>query len=360
MKRQSMLALGLLVLSSSAFASKARLEALGEDAGGSQFISDFRNVFLNPAHANTHKDFVTVEWGNTENREDKASSPRAEGGVFKSAGSMVTGLYFGNESTTSNNLRSTLLGSVDVDIHERNNVDVLVAGDSGLQWGAKLTHSSSQADDGDTKQSATRLAGGVVLGDLDIFAHVGVGNTVKTAAAKVKGKSSLDTGVTYNMNDMALMARMQTISAENTTTDVKYDATNTWVGVGKSYKLNEKANLWTQAWYKMDKSKNDSAKTESTYLPISIGFEVNAKEWLAFRASVVNNTLIAQQSKPTKDTVGNTTVAAGASLLFGELQFDGMIGNSDETDTYGTSTAGGNGGLRSDTLMSRVSMTYKF
>ena len=65
MKRQLAIALGLAVVSTSALASKARLESLGQNANGSQVIDDHRSIFLNPAHLNHHKDFVTIEVGNT-------------------------------------------------------------------------------------------------------------------------------------------------------------------------------------------------------------------------------------------------------------------------------------------------------
>src|SRR5690606_13118987 len=97
MKKQIAIALGLAVVSTSAFATKARLEALGEDANGSMFISDNRNVFLNPATINYHKDFVTLEWGDTTQAVDAAETPRAEGGFFKASGNMVYGLYLGSE-----------------------------------------------------------------------------------------------------------------------------------------------------------------------------------------------------------------------------------------------------------------------
>ena len=47
-----------------------------------------------------------------------------------------------------------------------------------------------------------------------------------------------------------------------------------------------------------------------------------------------------------------TTVNAGAALKFGEMIVDGSIG--------GTTGSTGNGQLNTDTLMSRVSMTYNF
>ena len=111
MKKQIAIAMGLAVISGSAFATKARLEALGEDQYGSQFISDNRNVFLNAATVNFHKDLVYMEFGSsdstgshafegvtlgTETDQDLSASPKAEGGFFKASGNMVYGVVFGN------------------------------------------------------------------------------------------------------------------------------------------------------------------------------------------------------------------------------------------------------------------------
>jgi poly-gamma-glutamate capsule biosynthesis protein CapA/YwtB (metallophosphatase superfamily) len=104
MKKQLIVALGLAVLATPAMASKARLQALGEDTFGSFYINDNRNIFLNAAHVNNHKDFVTFETGSTiaDGADDSAAAPRPEGGVFFGQGNLVYGVQLGNESNTSN------------------------------------------------------------------------------------------------------------------------------------------------------------------------------------------------------------------------------------------------------------------
>src|SRR5690606_39517802 len=71
MKRKLALALGLAVISSSAFATKARLQALGEDVYGSKYISDNRNIFINAAYINLYKDQITYEYGDTTSARDQ-------------------------------------------------------------------------------------------------------------------------------------------------------------------------------------------------------------------------------------------------------------------------------------------------
>ena len=115
MKKQLVVAVGLMVLAAPAFASKARLQALGEDTYGSFYVNDNRNVFYNAAQVNNHKDLVTFEWGDTTSNnassgsDASAAAPRAEGGVFKTMGNMVYGVYLGSESNTSNGDRKSVV-----------------------------------------------------------------------------------------------------------------------------------------------------------------------------------------------------------------------------------------------------------
>ena len=154
MKKQIASILGIALLSTSAFASKARLQALGEDTYGSFFIDDARNVTLNPAMLNFHKDFVTMEWGDTTDTlaasgQDTAATPKAEGGMFKASGNMVYGLYFGDESNTGNALRTAAMGANAV--YESNLTSFYVAGDAGVQWGVKFSYHDFQDEANDIK-----------------------------------------------------------------------------------------------------------------------------------------------------------------------------------------------------------------
>lgn len=377
MKKKIALAMGLAVLSTGALASKARLQALGEDTFGSFFLEDSRNVTLNPALLNMHKDFVVLEWGDTDtgttnaasadDDQDGAANPKAEGGLFKASGNMVYGLYFGDESNTANSLRAAAMGASAVS--ESNNTSFYVAGDAGVQWGVKLTYHSYENEQGsnDISSSASRATLGIVSGDVEGFLNMGLENKAENGSAEFEGKGSYQLGLTYGMGDVDYMAEVRSITVEDASGD-EYTANFTRLGVAKTYKLNDKATVWTSAWYKMDNTSNDLAQAGATgeekltYLPVTLALEVAAKDWLTLRGSVSNNVMGTEEDDDgDKETIADTTkVAAGASLLFGDLTIDGMIGNTDNNQTVGEDTTGGNGTLRTDALMSRVSMTYKF
>ena len=365
MKKQVAIAMGLAVLSTSAFASKARLEALGQDADGSQFVDDARNVLLNPAHLNYHKDFVTMEFGDTSNPDDAAASPKAEGGMFKASGNMVYGIYFGNEN--DNDDRDTAMGTANV-VNDTNNTDFFIAGDAGVQWGARLSYHQFKNKQGgaDQKSDLTTLRVGVISGDTEGFLKFGLTNKAENGTAEFEAKTDMDLGITHSVGDMDYILRYISREFEDAAGDAN-KAQNTHIGVARNYKLNDKAQAWASAFYKMDSTDNEigtDSESKNNYLPVVIGLEYMAKDWLTLRGSVGQE--IMGENEDTagdKATNGNTTfVAAGASLVFGDLSVDGLISNNangDET-VDNTTTAGGSGNLRTDALMSRVSMTYKF
>lgn len=407
MKKQIAMAIGLAVISAPAFATKARLEALGEDAYGSQFISDNRNIFLNAATVNYHKDMVTFEWGSTEGSgttsyngtdfsqadttglpapaaaqitgtttdQDTAANAKAEGGFLKASGNMVYGIHFGSESDTANALRSLAMG--DDAVHEENNIDLFVGGDAGVQWGANLTYTSTENEQGgaDISQQSLRTRLGAISGNIAGFANINLENKAENGDLEFDGKSGYDLGVTYSMNDMYYMARYRHFSGEDAESE-EFAASQTWVGAAKAYRLNDRSNVWVSAWYKMNNSENDftfgtnidavaTGERKDNFIPVTIASEVEVKDWLVLRGSV-GQTIWGTSEDDDGDevTINDTFVNAGASLIFGDFQVDGLIGTSNDAGTAGTelgnSTAGGNGTLRSDALLSRVSMLYKF
>jgi hypothetical protein len=380
MKKQLVLAAGLAVLAAPAFASKARLQALGEDIYGSQYINDNRNIFLNAANVNEYKDMVTMEWGDTAANDDSAATPRAEGGVFFGHGNLVYGVQLGSESDTAQAMRQAAGLSADQS-EEKNTVDVFVGGDAGIKWGASLLHSSSKNEQAasDEEQSAMRARLGVSQGAWNAFANVSLKNEAEVDGGnEFKGKTGYQIGGGYLLNDYNIFGQYQSLSGENAADD-KIEVKRMILGVGRITKLNDKANLFTKIAYQTTEATNDalgagnngdlqSESNKTAQLPVTVGLEYDAASWLTLRGSVAQNVLISKTEGEDEKTIDSTVVAMGASLKFGDLVVDGMIGNSategagagDPTTTTGENTSTGGGVLRTDTLMSRVAVTYKF
>ncbi len=381
MKTQLTLALGLAVLAAPAFASKARLQALGEDNYGSQYINDNRNIWLNAAQVNNHKDLVTYEFG-TENTADDASSPRGEGGVFKTMGNMVYGVQMGAASSTGNGLRlaSGLTGA-----NETNNLDVFVGGDAGMKWGANLGYARGanevRADGASTESMRTRL--GVIMGDLQVYANVNLINNAKgtdATADKFEGDLGYQVGVIQAWDGNSVFADYRSFDAESTSSGTKEDISlsQLQVGIGRVERLNDKTNLFLKASYVMGEVENDrnvgsafgTAGCDATVLaceeystsqlPVVVGLETEAASWLTLRASVSQVVWGSEEDKKNERSItDSTSINAGATLKFGELSVDGVIGNN---AAGGVTTANGtdSGTIRTDSLMSRVAMTYRF
>ncbi len=379
MKKQLTVALGLAVLATPAFASKARLQALGEDNYGSQFINDNRNIWLNAAQINNHKDLVTYEFG-TEATGDDASTARGEGGVYKAMGNMVYGVHFGGASSTANALRS---GAGLAGAGEQNNVDVFVGGDAGLKWGANLGYAKTADESGPLTAESMRTRLGVIMGDLQAYANVNLINNAKgTNGDKFEGNLGYQVGVIQAWEGNSIFADYRSFDAENKTDKDDIGLKRLEVGFGRVERLNDKSNLFLKASYVMVDVENDGSTNnfgagtspatcgtanaavfceeyKTSQVPVTVGLETEATSWLTLRGSVGTVVWGSEEDKDNERTIQNATIInAGATLKFGELSVDGVVGNSTGTATAASGTDSGT--LRTDVLMSRVSMTYRF
>ncbi len=416
MKKQLLVACGLAVLATPAFATKARLEALGEDNFGSYYINDNRNQFLNPAKINDQKDLVTYEFGRTSTSgtsggnpastsataADSPSSPKSEAGFNKSWNNMVYGLHFGNTTPTAAVTRA-LAGS---NLQEKNAWDLFVGGDAGVKWGANLTHEHANqgirgAAGSRVSSNALRGRVGVVAGDLEVLAHYSfMGDAKDYAGNMVEGNGSWLLGAGYMVNSYKLFADYKHVATDYSNTapangsaavvKKEWSLDEVRLGVARQERLNDKATLFARLTGERLMISDDGtgyfgSKADNTryVIPLNVGLEYDAASWLVLRTSVgqylwSKNTFDAsttgQAGKDQKRTLSQTAVRAGASLKFGEFTVDGLISTNSAGDgstdgnagtpangqNNGVSTNGGNGSLRTDQLMSRVSMTYRF
>jgi len=393
MRKQLTVALGLAVLATPAFATKARLQALGEDVNGSFYVNDNRNIWLNPAQVNNHKDLVTFEWGDTNSGTahlDTAAAPRAEGGVYRNAGNLVYGLHLGGGSNTSNDFRTAAgLGATGM---EDNNIDAFVGGDSGIKWGANLGYAYTHKDETpaggeDAHQESLRARGGIVAGDLQAFGVLSLINTATdTAGAEFAGDIGYSLGATYALQGNTLFANWGQNKAEGesvggTRSDIELRQVE--LGAGRITRLNDRANFFSRISYTDTKAENEGGATafgsgscatafalgcskyKSITVPVVLGLEIEATSWLTFRGSVAQSVWSKEQDRDNDRPIRNTAVVnAGATLKFGELSVDGMIGNTNTTSTGSNETVGATtankGTLRTDVLMTRVGVTYRY
>lgn len=439
-----------MLVSSSVFATQARLLALGMDETdneGMYHVEDSRNMFLNPAYVNLIPNQVVAEWGSsgfnavfTGSAEGSATvyrvnAPKAQGGVFSKVNDLVFGVYFGNESNTSSLLRiagtsaiatinglgtgataSRMLQTAD------NQLDVFVGGDAGLKWGANATYGSGKDDVRNAKQSSGAVRAGLIGSNWDAHLNVSVNNkaeatdtitvpltTVPTPATSVtqefEGKLGLQLGGSYvvtgnnrmfgyvkhygweQKDNFASYPKTTAPAAGSLpvggqTGTVKGDFTSYYLGWGSHTDVT----ATDRVYYSVAAKKTDinlkftnQAEVRHIIVPLVIGYEAVAAEWLTLRGSIVQNlwgqadnknmqsanivarTLISGLYEGNgKKTVPNSTeVNAGATLTYGQLTVDGLIGLT-AAARNGTVGEKNTGVLAFDNLASSVAVTYKF
>jgi hypothetical protein len=369
--KKTLVIAGLAVLSTSAFASKARMEALGQSNGGSHYIMDSRSVFLNPAELNGMKNYIVTEWG-TGAYADTSAAPRAEGGFFRDAGSFAYGLYLGNNDSRFGAHSTIQAGMVD----QTNAMDLFLAGDMGMKWGARLHYANSKNETTTTekKHSSLGLGLGVTQGDMSAHLNIDLADKATGTGAAAQGgyesklKPSFTLGGSYAwMGNTFFVDYTSNKLDSTTTTTTTYKYSDIAVGAARTMEVNPGARVFGDATLHIEKSENyttsyattaTAGTTKYTRLPVTLGMEAEATSWLTVRGSISQNVILgtftnAASKKITK--TDSTNVAAGATLNFGKLKVDGTVGTLD-----GAGAAGEKGVLSTSNLLTRVGLTYNF
>lgn len=406
----------LMLISTSAFATKARLQALGEDKDGSYFISDYRNVYINPSELNALGNSFIVEWGAAGDAPiagdaslDPDNKPKAQGGVVHGlSNGMKVGLIMGDETDVASLTRmlaSNVYGGTTSTkfLKTADNVlDLFVSGQSSVNWGANLLYTSSKDESAGIKQNAYAMRLGASQGNWNSHLLMALGakaeNTSNVRKPTYKGKFGARLGGGYDLNaSNKLFGMYESYSWKQ---DNASDPERTgkfskgFVGVGHTEKMSELSTIYAKAQVEVTKieleaiSTLKAAKIDRFAIPVSVGFEHAALEWLTLRGSVVQNIYgtvedsgldenfgttagantgyvlrQAANAKYGSSTTGkgkrtllnSTAVNAGATLTFSNFKIDGLLGTTTSTNTYS------NKGLLSwSNLETRVGMTYNF
>lgn len=406
MKKQIALATtAAALLSSGAYASKARMLALGQDtAMGSYFVDDTRNKFRNAANIASMNNYMITEWGSAQSGSDADTGTAAEGGIFRNAGSFSYGLYFGNDNGSQNNVRTAnqngyaqqadsnltavTTGSTAL-IDRTNELDLFIGGDMGVEWGARISYASSKnkvttASTKEAKQSSLGIGLGMNMGDLGAWLNLGLSDKTENTATTSEGikweaDTAINVGLNYDWMDWTFFAEYDTKGAEFTSgTGVAKNETSRdtiTVGAGHKHQISSTSMVGTEIKYISQTSEDKDGTTttnggevKSSTLPVAFVFETDANSWLTLRGAVAQNILF-NSVKTTSNVTGSQegedsnndtiNVNAGATLNFGKLKVDGMIGTGGNTGTGTTSTAE-TGSLSLDRLMTRVGVSYWF
>ena len=396
-----------------------------------------------------YADQVVLEWGNSG--QDLASansnselsvnadgSPKAQGGFLKKSGNYIYGIYLGNESNTSSQLRA--LSSSQAAIIEGiaanscnsnaanlldgsdNQIDLFFGWGSNIKYGANFLYTKSDDDTNNSEDEAMAVRFGVDAGKWDAHLNLSLKSQAKetvnlTALNNVNaamqdsvehefdGSLGLHVGGSYEVAENArVWAYYKTFKwdqkdnfdyagVSGTILDgvnsgsqsrgkqgtSEGEFTTIQLGYGKTMKAGN-GTVFASAFLEHKTIELKGAATievENVIVPVTFGYEAKATEWLTLRGSVVHNIYGERDNKNfsnlnsvalslAQTAYGNegegslensTNVNAGATLTFGKLNIDGFIGT---TAFSRTGSAGEQGVLSTDNLMTRVAMTYNF
>ncbi|MAF78544.1 MAG: hypothetical protein CME60_10295, partial [Halobacteriovoraceae bacterium] len=198
------------------------------------------------------------------------------------------------------------------------------------------------------------------------------GAGTEEASAKLEDDGTMNIGLGYKWMDYTFFADYNKVAAKLTSSADNFETSQSVLNVGAGYikEVSSTSRMFADIAFRMtsqeDKNNQTASTTERDYneLPLTVGFETDATSWLTLRGSISQNIILnsvktkttgAAEVKSTRDNT--TSVQAGATLNFGKLMIDGMIGTNGND---GTAYASNGGVLDTDRLLTQVAVHYWF
>lgn len=371
---KNLLTLAIILTSATAFATRSRMNSLGN----SPHLSDVNTVYGNPADMSGYKDSLTLETGVSGGATYTANTgTTAEGLMIRSMGDAKFGFALGHKNALVNGYRgmfdSDVAAGQQNPISQQNPFSIMYSAKAGdMAWGVGFDYSnfSNKTAGAEEKESSMGLNLGARTSAWDAAINLSLGNTWEkgTGATKddFKGTTGFSISGGYNMSsDMYLYANITSggfKSTIDTVDNVNYEQMDYKVGVVSTVKQDANEFFYGVALASTSlKQKTAPAGTKTTTmsLPLIIGLEADAASWLTLRGSITQTVLI-NDNKTAPDTgtattdlspgANNTTFAAGAGLKLNAVTLDGNILAS---GSQNLNAGAGN-------LLGQVGLTYNF
>lgn len=381
---KNLITLALVLASTSAFATRARVTALGN----SPHLTDVTYVYGNATWMMTLADSLTIESGATANNFATAgAAPNAtntsnvslgsEGLMIRSMGDAKFALGLGHDDSTvfaNRGLANTAAVNAALVWNikpQQNPLFLAYAMKMGdMSVGAGLRYSNFDDKKNDEKESSMALNFGARSAAWDVALDLGLTDEWKTGTTNAqpsdsyKGKSAISLTGGYNVTETMYVnagfktggAKLEDAAAE--VADIAY--TNITVGVTESIKKDGAEFFYGAGLLSAStEEKKSDTKITAMKMPLIIGLEAEANSWLTLRGSVTQTLLLVDSDKTatagvasveTSPGANSTTLAAGAGLKFNKVTVDGSIlaGGSQVINA----TAGN--------LLGQVGLTYAF
>lgn len=365
---KKLLTLAIVLASTSAFATRARVTALG----GAAHIKDTATVYTNPADIFVVSDSLTIESGATDVVPGGVASTvdGTEALLIRSAGDAKWALSLGHDDARSFAQRAEAQDNAATTaiVAQQNPVELSYGMKTGdMAWAGTLVYSNFNDKAADVKESTTSLKFGVNASAWDASINLGLADKWEdgTNSDEFKGKSNIVArGGYWLSSDMYMhglvgmtgyeLTDNNTVASEMKKTEIQLGAINTMKNDGNEF-------FWGASLLsvndKDDATAANGLKSTSLHLPLVIGLEANAASWLTLRGSVTQNVLIQDDKEEnatnttaeTAPGVNSTKFAAGAGLKLGKLALDGSILAGAVNQT-----------IDADNLLGTVGMTYSF
>lgn len=366
---KQLLVIAVALASVNAFATRARVNALGS----SPHLLDTQTVYTNPADMfYIGGDYVSIESGLTT---ATTLNNGAEGMVVRSMGDSKMGLSLGHDSENAMLLRQGA-GLTGVISTQQNPIELsygMKAGD--MAWAGTLIYSNYKDKTAtDAKEDSMGLRGGMRMGALDANLRLGLANNASSAAAgKFKGTTGIGVGAGYQMDSIYFNGDVKLAGFKLETTagveTANYNSTTIVLNAMTSQKKDGSEFFYGAGLEKIDTKNSPSGgtetKTSSLKLPVWMGLEVDASSWLVLRGSIKQTVLINDSKTETTPAGGatttspdtspganNTIAAVGAGLKFNKITVDGSL--------EGVSGATATQQVNANNLLGTVGLTYMF
>ena len=367
---KNLLALAIVLSSVSAFATRARVTALGN----SPHLIDV--ALSSPDQVFGLGDSLTVESGATTTTLTAlpATTPtrlstntaNAEGTLYKSMGAGKLGLALGHQDTLVNTMRRSAVTAIPAIKAQQNPLEVSysmniadLVGSAGIIYSNYDKKSPAPTEKESTMGVRLGVSNSMFYGNVKLL----VADKYETPTVEYKGKMGIDLkggmnfGETLSAHANIVSFGYKTSAAGTDTSDVegmlisvklvdavKKDGNNFFYGVGLST-VSTKQKIGAEN------------KGSTLNLPLIIGLEATANSWLTLRASVQQDVLLSNEktevagtaSSETNPGLNTTTYAAGASFAFNKISIDGTLTNG-----------AGNQTINGTDLLGMVGLTYNF
>lgn len=368
----------LIISQSTLWASRARMQSLGGENIAWSYFNDPRNIFINPAYINLNRDYLTFELGSDyDGVESIPDKPKAQGGYFKGIGYFVAGVYLGRDTGTFERLEIDA-GNPPNFLYPDNPIEIFLGGDAGIEWGGsvEITDGQNQLSGIDRTQSSLKINIGVLTGPYEPYVRLSIydkSNGGENVSESFKSHLGTTFGMNYFYERLIIHGEYSNRGHEyyralDGIRDNLLEKKNITLGFGTSQQLNDLAKMYTDLSFHQTNTylakelstpaSTVYSKTKSWHLPITIGIEIQAKDYLIIRASIQQDVISRKMNILGKksSSKNSTLISAGAGFILDKLKIDGMIGTTgtkgEKNDNVGV--------LSLNNILAQTSLTYFF